>query len=309
MGSQQRVYKDKIRATQTLEQVFHAMEMIAASRIGAARRRAVEADPYTRALTKAVAAVAVHSEINHPLTEPRIDTDRVAVLAITSDRGLAGAYSVTILRETEKLIASLQEKGKTPVLFTSGKRAMQYFRFRHIPIERHWEGSSDRPSEEMIYSVGETLLKYFLDPNPQTGVAGVELVFTRFESMVNLVPEIRQMLPLTIVDTPAGEDENGDTEMGFGPDGTGFPEYEFIPDVDTVLDTLLPLYVTNRIANAMLQSAASELASRQQAMHTATDNAQDLIEDYTRLSNAARQADITQEISEIVSGADALSAG
>lgn len=303
MSGQQRIYKQKIRSTETLEKVFRAMEMIAASRIGRARARATEADPYTHALTRAVAAVAIHSDVHHPLTEPRDDTNRVAVLAISSDRGLAGAYSATIMRETERLMEQLREDGKVPVLFTAGRRAAQYFRFRGVPVEKSWEGSSDNPSDALIYEVGETLLKYFLDTNPDTGVSAVELVFTRFKTMVTQVPEIRQMLPLTVVDAP--HDDEGE-EIGFGPDGTGYPEYEFIPNVNTVLDTLLPLYVTNRIANAMLQAAASELASRQQAMHTATENAGEMIRDYTRLANQARQAEITQEISEIVSGADAL---
>lgn len=303
MSGQQRIYKQKIRSTETLEKVFRAMEMIAASRIGRARTRATEADPYTRALTGAVAAVAIHADVRHPLTRPRDDTNRVAVLAISSDRGLAGAYSATIMRETERLMEQLREDGKVPVLFTAGRRAAQYFRFRGVPVEKSWEGSSDNPSDALIYEVGETLLRYFLDTDPETGVSAVELVFTRFKTMVTQVPEIRQMLPLTVVDAPH---HDGDEEMGFGPDGAGYPEYEFIPNVDTVLDTLLPLYVTNRIANAMLQAAASELASRQQAMHTATENAGEMIRDYTRLANQARQAEITQEISEIVSGADAL---
>ncbi len=305
MGGQQRIYKQKIRATETLEKVFRAMEMIAASRIGAARTRATEADPYTQALTRAVAAVAVHSDIDHPLTREREDTNRVAVLAISSDRGLAGAYSATILRETSRLLDELKEAGKVPVLFTSGKRAKQYFQFRGVEVEKSWEGDSDRPSEARMYEIGQTLLDYFLDPNSATGVGGVEIVFTRFVSMVKLVPEIRQVLPLSVVDAPSDGTEG--SELGFGPDGTGYPEYEFIPGVEEVLDTLLPLYVTNRIATAMVQSAASELAARQQAMHTATENANDIIRDYTRLANAARQGEITQEISEIVSGADALS--
>ncbi len=305
MSGLQRIYKQKIRATETLEKVFRAMEMIAASRIGAARVRAVEADPYTHALTKAVGAVAVHSDIKHPLTQERLDTDRVAVFAISSDRGLAGAYSATILRETARLMQELRDDGKEPVLFTSGKRAAQYFRFRNIPIEQAWEGDSDRPTEERMYEIADTLLRYFLDPDPETGVGAVEVVFTRFVSMVKQNPEIRRIIPLRVVDVPDGEER--ETELGFGPDGTGFPEYEFIPGLETVLNKLLPLYVTNRIATAMVQSAASELAARQQAMHTATENAQDLITDYTRLANAARQSEITQEISEIVSGADALS--
>lgn len=306
MAGQQRVFKQKIKATQTLEKVFRAMEMIAASRIGRARERATKGDSYTRSLTQAVAAVAVHTDIDHPLTEGRTDDcKRVAVLVIAADRGLAGAYSANIIRSTEKLLEELREEGKQPVLFTSGRRATQYFGFRGVPIEKSWEGNSDNPEEETMYEVGDTLLKYFMNPDPKVGVAAVELVFTRFKSMVSQSPEIRQMLPLTIVDARHDGDEE-DSELGFGPDGKGFPEYEFIPGVSAVLDTLLPLYVSNRIANAMLQSAASELASKQRAMHTATENAGDLIRDYTRLANQARQAEITQEISEIVSGADAL---
>lgn len=307
-GGQQRIYREKIRTTETLEKTFSAMQMIAASRIGRARKRATEADPYTKALTNAVAAVALHAHVDHPLTQGRKDTNRVAVLAIASDRGLAGAYTATILRETEKLMQELRDDGKEPVLFTSGRRAEQYFHFRDVPVEKAWTGNSDKPSDETIYEVGDTLLKYFLDPDPKTGVAGLELVFTRFHSMVKQEVEIRQMLPLTVVDAPRDEDaEEGSQELGFGPDGKGLPEYEFIPTVEKVLNLLLPKYVTNRIANAMLQAAASELASRQEAMRTASDNANDLIRDYTRLANQARQAAITQEISEIVSGADALS--
>lgn len=304
MAGQQRIYQQKIHATQTLEKVFNAMEMIAASRIGAARTRAVEADPYTHAMTRAVGAVAVHSDIRHPLAQERTDTNRVAVLAICSDRGLAGAYSATILRETARLMSELKVEGKEPVLFTSGKRAAQFFHFRGVPIEKEWMGSSDRPTDKRMYEIADTLLHYFLDPDPATGVGAVEIVFTRYVSMIKQVPEIRRVIPLRVVDVPRDEDE---PELGFGEDGTGFPEYEFIPDVETVLNTLLPLYVSNRITTAMVQSAASELAARQQAMHTATDNAQDLITDYTRLANAARQGEITQEISEIVSGADSLS--
>lgn len=304
MGGQQRVYKQKIRSTETLAKVFRAMEMIAASRIGGARRRATEADPYTAALTKAVAAVTAHGNVDHPLTRPRTDTNRVAVLAVASDRGLAGAYSATILRETERLLQELREEGKEPVLYTTGRRGRQYFSFREVPIKRAWEGGSDNPDRAMIHEVADELLAAFLDPSPETGVGEIYLVFTRFKSMVKQVPEIRRMLPLTVV--------QADEELGEGipvahAQETGlFPQYEYIPDAETVLGELLPLYVGDRIGTALLQSAASELAARQQAMHSATDNASDLIFNYTRLANAARQAEITQEISEIVSGADAL---
>lgn len=306
MGGQQRIYKQRIASTQTLAKVFRAMEMIAASRIGAARRAASSLGPYEKALTQAVAAVAIHTDLDHPLTLERFDTPRVAVLVIASDRGMAGAYSATILRESEKLVATLKEEGKIPLVYTFGRRAKAYFTFRGIAVERSWEGESDSPSLDTARDIASELLERFLDKTLTGGVSQVHLVYTRFVSVMKQVPEVRQMLPLTVVDAPEGDAER-DEERGFHDDPAAtFPEYEFIPSADAVLDTLLPLYVQSRIHNVLLQSAASELASRQRAMHTATDNAEELITKYTRLANSARQAEITQEISEIVGGADAL---
>lgn len=309
MGGQQRIYKQRIASTQTLAKVFRAMEMIAASRIGAARRAATELGPYEKALTQAVAAVAIHTDLEHPLTRERHDTRRVAVLVVASDRGMAGAYSATILREAERLIERLEEEGKIPVLYTYGRRAQAYFRFRGVQIEDSWEGESDSPSQEVSNQIARELLDRFTDPHHLTGVCEVHLVYTQFKSMMSQVPEVRRMIPLSVVDAPEGDSER-EQERGTHEENTAiFPEYEFIPSPEAVLDTLLPLYVSSRIRNVLLQAAASELASRQRAMHTATDNAEELITKYTRLANSARQAEITQEITEIVGGADALVQG
>ncbi|MCD4556707.1 F0F1 ATP synthase subunit gamma [Schaalia sp. lx-100] len=309
MGGQQRIYKQRIASTRTLGKVFRAMEMIAASRIGAARRAATEIGPYEKALSQAVAAVAVHTDIDHPLTREREDTSRVAVLVVASDRGMAGAYSATILRETEKLLDNLRTQGKQPVLYTCGRRAQSYFRFRNVPIEHSWEGESDSPSPQMTRHIASELLGRFLHKDLEQAVSEVHLVYTRFKTMVTQIPEVRQMLPLSVVDAPSSDEER-QKERGFSdePD-QAFPEYEFVPSAERVLDAVLPLYVESRIHNVLLQSAASELAARQRAMHTATDNAEELITKYTRLANSARQAEITQEISEIVGGADALVQG
>ena len=308
MGGQQRIYKQRIASTTTLAKVFRAMEMIAASRIGAARRAATEAGPYEKALTQAVAAVAVHTDLDHPLTEEREDTKRVAVLVVASDRGMAGAYSATILRESEKLISDLKAEGREPVLYTFGRRASAHFRFRGVVIEREWEGESDSPSPDTSRDISRVLLERFLDTDHSTGVGGLHLVYERFQTVMRQVPEVRQRLPLTVVETPESDEERT-VERGYADDpASALPEYEFIPSPEAVLDTLLPLYVEARIHNVLLQSATSELASRQRAMHTATDNAQELITKYTRLANSARQAEITQEITEIVGGADALGA-
>ncbi|MDO5063820.1 MAG: F0F1 ATP synthase subunit gamma [Actinomyces bowdenii] len=321
MAGNQRVYKQRIRSTQTLQKVFRAMELIASSRIGAARRLAQEASPYDRALGQAVAAVGAHAHLDHPLLtqiSQESDNPRVAVLVCTSDRGMAGAYSAVILRESERLIAQLVEEGKEPRIYTFGRRAQSYFAFRGRAIERAWTGESDRPTEATMAEVSSTLLTEFLAP-AQEGVGEVYIVFTRYVSMVSQVPEVRRMLPLIVVGEeapPAG----GEQQPQAGAPGAaqapqqaahqGAPAlYEFEPSAEEVMGALLQRYVATRIRNALLQSAASELASRQQAMHTATENAEDLIITYTRLANAARQGDITQEITEIVSGADALGSG
>ena len=313
MAGNQRVYKQRIRSTQTLQKVFRAMELIASSRIGAASRNAQEASPYDHALSQAVAAVGTYSHLEHPITRERTDTNRVAVLVVTSDRGMAGAYSATVLRESERLIDQLVEEGREPVVFTFGRRAHSYFTFRERDVEYSWAGQSDRPSDAVIDEVATVLLDYFLQPPSAGGVAEVHIVFTRYVSMVSQVPEVRRMLPLTVVDIDGPGELNRDdiaaAQIKARPDPTAAaPLYEFAPSAAEVLDGLLTRYVHSRIRNALLQAAASELASRQQAMHTATDNAEDLITTYTRLANAARQGDITQEITEIVSGADALGA-
>ncbi len=297
MAGQQRVYRQRIRSTQSLKKIFRAMELIAASRIGKARDRAVTAAPYARMLTRSLSSVATHATVDHPLTRPRTDTTRVAVLSVTADRGMAGAYTASVLRETERLIAKLQDEGKDPQIYVTGRRGHGYFTFRQRPVVRSWVGESDSPSVETAHEIADTLLESFRAPASEGGVSELHIVYMRFQSMVTQTPRVLRMIPLEVVegvDVPSAEE--------------ALPLYEFEPSEDGVLDELLPLYIRSRIYAALLQAAASELAARQRAMHTATENADDLIRMYTRLANTARQAEITQEISEIVSGADALAA-
>lgn len=306
MSGKQRIYKQKIQATETLAKVFRAMELIAASRIAKARDAATKATPFDHAITAAMAAVSMHADLNHPITRERTDTHRVAVMAITSDRGLAGAYSASILRETDKLMAELKEQGKEPVLYTFGRKAQSYYRFRGQKIEKDWTGHSDSPSEQQASEIAQVLLEQFLAPSDAGGVSEVYLVFTRYINMVKQVPTVRQMLPLKVISEEEAREINLDPE----PDTSNImPLYEFEPSAEAVLDTILPMYVGSRIRAALLQAAASELANRQTAMHTANDNAKEMIEKYTRLANNARQAEITTEITEIVGGAEALAAG
>ncbi|GIG26524.1 F0F1 ATP synthase subunit gamma [Cellulomonas denverensis] len=295
MAGQQRVYRQRIRSTQSLKKMFRAQELIAASRIGRARDRMAAASPYATAITKAVSAVATHSDVRHPLLADREDTNRVAVLLIASDRGMAGAYSASVIREAEALIERLRGEGKEVALYVAGRRAEAFYTFRHRELAASWTGQSDAPTAELADEIAGRLLADFAAPAEDGGVGELHIVSTRFQNMVTQRPQVIRMLPLEVVD---GVVEHGSDEV--------LPLYEFEPSVEEVLDALLPRYVRTRIYSCLLHAAASELASRQRAMHTATENAEDLIRTYTRLANQARQAEITQEISEIVSGADAL---
>lgn len=309
MAGAQRVYKQKIRATTTLEKVFRAMELIAASRITKARDAALDADPYTETLIDAIGAVAAHCDLtDQPLLKKRADTNRVAILAVTSDRGMAGAYSTNVLREVEKAVAGIREDGKEPVLYMSGRRGESYFRFRGVNVRRAWTGNSDKPSYERAVDIADTLMADFMAAPEEGGVDELILIYTRFESMVRQVVQTRFMLPIEIVEEPVDTSRRAFTAPIKDPENPVIrPLYDFEPNADEVFAHLLPLYMRQRIWAILLMAAASELASRQQAMHSAVDNANSLIEEYTRKANNARQAEITTEITEIVSGADALS--
>jgi F-type H+-transporting ATPase subunit gamma len=252
--------------------------------------------------------VATFSNVDHPLTREEEDPKRAAILVITSDRGLAGAYSSSVLKETERLIEKLRQAGLEIDLFVSGRKAEAYFKFRQREIVQAWTGFSDQPSYDVASEIGRTLIEAFVKDQGEEGdVDEVHVVYTRFRSMLTQEPTAIRLLPLEVVE--ASDDiEADETTGGSRPETSSevLPLYEFEPSAEAVLDGLLPQYVTSRIFFALLQSAASELAARQKAMKSATDNAEELIKKYTRVANQARQAGITQEISEIVGGVDAL---
>ena len=279
----------------TIKKVTRAMELIAASRIVKAQQRAQSSAPYARELTRAVSAVATFSNVDHPLTTESENPTRAAVLLITSDRGLAGAYSSSVIRQGEELNQLLRENGKTAVPYLAGRKATAFYAFRRREVAGKWEGFSDAPTYAHAREIADALIEAFLKPTEEGGVDEIHVVYTRFVSMLTQKAEVIRLLPLEVVEDT---EPPSDTEL--------LPLYEFEPDAETVLDELLPLYVASRIQYCLLQAAASELASRQRAMKSATDNAQQLIERLTREANQARQAEITQEISEIVGGSAAL---
>jgi F-type H+-transporting ATPase subunit gamma len=295
MGAQLRVYRQKIKSAQTTKKITRAMELISASRIYKAQQRVAASTPYSRAVTRAVSAVATYSNVDHPLTTEPARIDRAAVVIFTSDRGLAGAFSSNVLKEAEQLTALLKEQGKEVVYYLVGRKAVGYFNFRHREAVRTWIGGTDLPQFDVAKEIADAVVSAFNTDYADGGVDEIHLVFNRFVSMIAQVPEVTRLLPLEVVE---GVEAPAENEV--------FPLYEFEPDAGKVLDALLPVYIESRIFNAMLMSAASEHAARQKAMKSATDNADKLIKTYTRLSNAARQSEITQQISEIVGGADAL---
>jgi len=295
MGAQLRVYRAKIRSAKATKKITRAMELISASRIQKAQQRMAEAAPYSRAVTKAVSAVASHSSIDHKLLVEAENPKRAAVVIFSADRGLAGAFSAQVLREAGDLAERLTSEGKEVVYFVLGRKAVQYFQFRQRPMEQKWVGGSDQPQFEVAKEVADTMIAKFIEDTNEGGLDEIHIVYNRFVSLVTQQPEVVRILPLEVVEG-VDEPESGDI----------FPLYEFEPEPDDVLDALLPRYIETRIFQAMLQSAASEHAARQKAMKSASDNADKLILDYTRLANNARQAEITQQISEIVGGANAL---
>ncbi|MEN9748980.1 MAG: hypothetical protein RL149_58 [Actinomycetota bacterium] len=295
MGAQLRVYRQKIKSAQTTKKITRAMELISASRIAKAQQRVAAATPYSRAVTRAVSAVATFSNVDHPLTTEPARIDRAAVVIFTSDRGLAGAFSSNVLKEAEQLTALLREQGKDVIYYLVGRKAVSNFNFRRRSSERQWIGGTDLPKVDTAKEIADAVLEVFNKDFADGGVDEIHLIYNRFVSMITQEPEVVRLLPLQVV-----EAEEAPVT------GEVFPLYEFEPDVNKVLDALLPVYVESRIFNGMLQSAASEHAARQKAMKSATDNAEKLILNYTRLSNQARQSEITQQISEIVGGADAL---
>jgi F-type H+-transporting ATPase subunit gamma len=303
MPAQVRVLRQRIRSARSMKKITKAMELVATSRIAKAQARVAASLPYAKAITDVLTALASNSRVDHPLLTPRERVRRAGVLVVTSDRGLAGGYSSNAIRAAESLIARLRDDGKEPVLYVVGRKGVTFYRFRNRPIEANWTGFSEQPGFENAREIGDTLIKAFtsgaedVDGAPGGEVLGIDelhIVYTEFKSLMTQTPVARIIGPLQVEDRPRAEHP--------------LPAYEFEPEADALLDALLPRYINTRIYAALIESAASESAARRKAMKSATDNAEEMIENYTREMNTARQASITQEISEIVGGANALAA-
>jgi F-type H+-transporting ATPase subunit gamma len=312
MAGSLRALRRRIRSTQSTKKIFSAQELIAGARIVRAQNRVEASKPYAREITRVLSALASSASLDHPLLTERTDARRVAVLVITSDRGFAGSYNVNVLRRTEELLGLLRNEGKEPVLYVVGRKGETYYRFRDREFAESWTGFSEQPNYSDAQEVGRTLIDAFTAGEDDDeggagadGILGVDelhIVFTEFRSLLSQVPVANRMAPLVVEEVEEFRDERD----GGGRSSDIPTSYEFEPSAEALLDALLPKYVTTRIYAAMLEAAASESASRRRAMKSASDNAEELAKNLARQANQARQAEITQEISEIVGGADAL---
>ncbi|ALV52219.1 F0F1 ATP synthase subunit gamma [Streptomyces althioticus] len=296
MGAQLRVYKRRIRSVTATKKITKAMEMIAASRVVKAQRKVAASTPYAQELTRAVTAVGTGSNTKHPLTTEADNPTRAAVLLLTSDRGLAGAFNANAIKAAEQLTERLEREGKQVDTYIVGRRGVAHYNFRERTIAETFTGFTDEPSYADAKKVAAPLIEAIQSETADGGVDELHIVYTEFVSMMTQTAVGSQLLPLRLEDTATETAGKGEI----------LPLYDFEPSAEDVLDALLPRYVESRIYNALLQSAASKHAATRRAMKSATDNAGELINTLSRLANAARQAEITQEISEIVGGASAL---
>ena len=299
MAATLRELRGRIRSAGSIKKITKAQEMIATSHIGKAQVRLKEARPHAVEITRVLTTLAEEAALDHPLLVEKPEPKRAGVLVVSSDRGLCGAYNSGAFRRAEELFSLLRESGKTPVLYTVGRKAQNYYTFRNWDINDSWTGFSERPSYENAAEVAETLVSAFMtgaeendEADEQAGVDELHIVYTEFKSMMSQSPGAHRIAPMVVEYV---EEDTGPHTL-----------YSFEPDATTLFEALLPRYLTTRVYAALLESAASELASRQRAMKSASDNADDLIKALTLEANRERQAQITQEISEIVGGANAL---
>jgi F-type H+-transporting ATPase subunit gamma len=302
MAATLRELRGRIRSAGSIKKITKAQELIATSRIGRAQNRLKAARPYAVEITDMLTALAAEAALDHPLLVERDEPKRAGILVVSSDRGLCGGYNSNVFRRAEELFSLMRQEGKTPIVYTVGRKALNYYKFRNWKITESWSGFSEQPTYENAQEIASTLVDAFLagaddvgdDPGPD-GILGVDelhIVSTEFKSMMSQSAVANRIAPMVVEYV---EEDTGPHTL-----------YSFEPDATTLFDALLPRYLATRVYAALLESAASELASRQRAMKSATDNADDLIKALTLEANRERQAQITQEISEIVGGANAL---
>jgi F-type H+-transporting ATPase subunit gamma len=309
MGAELRVYRRRIKSVESTKKITKAMELIAASRIVKAQARMNSAKPYARELSDALARLSGDPTLAHPMLTGVDNPRRAGILLVTSDRGLAGGYNANAIRAANELADRLEGEGKEVERYVIGRKGVAYYRFRHVPLAGSWTGFSEQPNFADARGATEAVVAALTatsEDEVEEGGRGIDelwVVYTRFVNSVSQTPAAVQVSPVKQAAAAAAAGEEAEER-----EADSDVQYEFEPEPAGLVAALLPRYISSRIFSALLESAASESAARRRAMKSASDNATDLIRTYTRLANQARQAEITQEISEIVGGADALAA-
>lgn len=317
-----RELRDRIKSVNSTKKITKAQELIATSQITKAQARVDESRPYAEQITKILQDLASEADIDHRMLREHENPKRAAILVITSDRGMCGGYNYNVYKETAELRALLKDEGKEADLYVMGGKGIGYYRFRGQEVAGSWSGFSQKPQYEDVAPALSLLAALFkagsgeqVDGAPYLGdgagtfegVDEIHIVYTKFVSMLTQSAQARRLAP---IETTVEEEQMnlGDGAVDTNPSAEIKPEVEFEPSADVLLDRILPRYLTSRVFASILESAASESAARRTAMKSATDNATELVDTLSREANQARQAQITQEISEIVGGAGALAA-
>jgi F-type H+-transporting ATPase subunit gamma len=313
-----RELRDRIRSVNSTKKITKAQELIATSRITKAQAKVEASLPYAQELSNVMERLSEASSLDHPMLHEREDGNVAAILIVSSDRGMAGGYNHNVFKKAAELEKMLEEAGYEVVRYVTGGKAVGFYKFREAEIAGQWTGFSQDPSWESTHHVRHHLIDGFnasskgeavyrdglnTDGAAIRGFDQVHVVYTEFVSMLSQVPVAHQLLPIEPV---IREDEMDTGESMLGSGDTLSPDVDFEPDADTLMEALLPKYVSRRLYAMFLEASAAESASRRNAMKSATDNATELVKDLSRVANQARQAQITQEITEIVGGAGAL---
>lgn len=314
-----RELRDRIRSVNSTKKITKAQELIATSRITKAQARVEASQPYATEIHKVMERLAAASSLEHPMLREREGGKRAAVLVVSSDRGMAGGYNYNVFKKAAELEKLLEENGYEVVRYVTGNKGVGYYKFRGQEVAGAWTGFSQDPSWEETHDVRRHLIDGFNASSNGTaryrdglntdegqeiqGFDQVHVVYTEFESMLTQTARAHQLLPIEpVIETVEIPEADGILDQS----GEATPDVEFEPDADTLLEALLPQYVSRSLFAMFLEAAAAESASRRNAMKSATDNATALVKDLSRVANQARQAQITQEITEIVGGASAL---
>ncbi|MDK7883734.1 F0F1 ATP synthase subunit gamma [Corynebacterium striatum] len=316
-----RELRDRIRSVNSTKKITKAQELIATSRITKAQARVEASLPYAHELANAMNRLAAASSLDHPMLREREDGKVAAILVVSSDRGMCGGYNNNIFKKAAELEALLKKQGYETVRYVTGNKGVGFYKFREADVAGSWAGFSQDPSWETTHDVRRHMIDGFIAGSKGTakyregintegesirGFDQVHVVYTEFESMLTQTARAQQLLPVV----PVIEDEEfhlGESALSDAePADQVTPDYEFEPDADTLMESLLPQYVSRILFAMFLEASASESAARRTAMKSATDNATELVKNLSRVANQARQAQITQEITEIVGGAGAL---